>query len=875
MGHPPSLERALSMVRLASRLVPARLREEWRREWEGELTAASEHPNTPLTRHAFGSFVDAFWIRQRDIADLQAIDDLRHGSRQLRQQAAFAITTVGILALSMAATVTAFSVVSQILLRPLPYPEPDRIVTLWERLPATPGRNDVAPGNFIDWRARATSFKHLAAVDPYSYDYTGGERPEVLKALKVSEGFFDVFGMDPLHGRFFRPDEHKAGNDRVVVLSARFWRTHFGDDPSIVGKTIPLDDGAYLVAGIARDDFQPHLQEYVPGDRDVFTAKTIEEYEPRIRVSGYWNVVGRLNDGVSIDQARAEMDAISAQIATENPRTNKDVRAEVITLREHLIGDVRPAVALFGGAVLAVLLIACVNVTNLLLARGAARQQELAVRTALGASRRRLVGQLLIETLMLSSAATLVALVLAQVAMRGLAGWGPREVMWIDALHVDGYAIAFAALLAAAVTIAAGLVPALRLSGLGLQAPGHRTMTSDRSQRRLRSALVVAEVALALMLISGTTLLLRSFVNLLNVDTGFRKDGVMVLQMFAWDRNVGPAALRSFSDRVIAKVNAIPGVEAAGTVQAMPFIESNVDIRSAVKLLDQPAPPPGEEVRSSINIVTPDYFKVMGVRLIDGRLLDQRDGADAPRAVLISEAFAERYLPGISPIGQRLEYRAAGKPAQAQIVGVVGALRHERLDAPARAEILIPYQQSPTGTITLVARTGIDPATLIESAKREIWAVDPLQTFYRTATLEELVDRTLITRRFALIVLTGFAGLALLLAAAGLYGVLTTIASQYRREIGVRMALGAAWLDILQLVVMRGLVVSAVGVAVGLAGVIGGARLLRGFLFSITPTDPIAIGGAAMLMLVIAAIACYIPARRAAGEDPVQALRVD
>ncbi len=874
MAH-TELARALTIVRFASRLVPARLRDDWRREWDGELAAASDNPKLPIVRHALGSFVDAFWIRQRDVADLQTIDDLRHGFRQLRQQAAFAITTVGILALSMAATVTAFSVVSQILLRPLPYPEPDRIVTLWERLPATPGRNDVAPGNFIDWRARATSFTQLAAVDPYSYDYTGGDRPEVLKAIKVTEGFFDVFGVKPLHGRFFRPDEHKAGNDRVVVLSARFWRAHFGNDPSIVGKTIPLDDGAYLVAGIVPDDFQPHLQEYAPGGRDVFTAKTIEEFEPRIRVGGYWNVVGRLKDGVSIEQARAEMDAISAQIETDNPRTNKDVRAEVITLREHLVGDVRPAVALFGGAVLAVLLIACVNVTNLLLARGAARQQELAVRTALGASRRRLVGQLLVETLMLASAASVAALMLAQAAMRGLAGWGPRDVMWIDALHVDGYAIAFAALLAAAVTITAGLVPALRLSGIGLQAPGHRTMTSDRSQRRLRSSLVVAEVAMALMLISGTTLLLRSFVNLLNVDTGFRKEGVMVLQMFAWDRNQGPVALRSFSERVLAKVNAIPGVEAAGTVQAMPFIESNVDIRSAVKLLDQPAPPHAEEIRSSINIVTPDYFKVMGVRLIDGRLLDQRDGASAPRTVLISEAFAERYLRGVNPIGQRVEYRAAGKPAQAQIVGVVGALRHDRLDTPPRAEILIPYQQSPTGTITLVARTGVDPATLIETAKREIWTVDPLQTFYRTATLEELVDRTLITRRFALVVLTGFAGLALLLAAAGLYGVLSTIASQYRREIGVRMALGAAWLDILKLVVMRGLVVSAVGVATGLVGVIGGARLLHGFLFNVTPTDPIAIGGAALLMLTIAAIASYIPARRAAGEDPVQALRVD
>jgi putative ABC transport system permease protein len=423
--------------------------------------------------------------------------------------------------------------------------------------------------------------------------------------------------------------------------------------------------------------------------------------------------------------------------------------------------------------------------------------------------------------------------------------------------------------------MAAGLLPALRLSGTGLQAPGRRTMTGDRSQRRLRSALVVVEVALALMLISGTGLLLRSFVNLVNVDAGFRKDGVMVLQMFAWDRNPGPVALRAFFDRVIAAVRAIPGVDTVGAVQAMPFIESNVDIRSAVRLVDQPAPPPGEEIRASINIVSPEYFAVMGVALVDGRLLEGRDGTDAPRVVVVSETFANRYFKGVNPIGQRVEYRSTGKVAESQIVGVVRALRHERLDAAPRAEILIPYAQSPTGTITLVARTAVDPRTLIDATKAAVWSVDPLQTFYRTATLEELVDRTLITRRFALVVLTGFAALALLLAAAGLYGVLSTIVSQYRHEIGVRMALGAAWLDILRLIVARGLVVSAMGVTVGLVGVLGGARLLRGFLFSVAPTDPLAIGGAAVLMLSIAAVACYIPARRAAGEDPVRALRVE
>jgi predicted permease len=875
MDRTTSLRRALSIVRLASRLVPARLRDDWRREWDGELAAASENAKTPLVRHAFGAFVDAFWIRQRDVADLQTIDDLRHGFRQWRQQSGLVITVIGILALSMAASVTAFGVVSQILLRPLPYQEPERIMTIWERVPTEPERQYVAPGNFLDFRARATSFTQLAGAEPYSFDYTGGDRPLVLKAMLVTEGFFDIFGIQPLAGRFFRPEEHKKGNNNVVVLSERFWRAQFHGDPAIVGKTVPIDGAAFLVAGVVSNDFQPHFQEYLPGDRDLYAAKAIEDYEPRIRVSGYWGVAGRLKPGVSIDQARAEMDAIAAGIENENPRTNKGMRTEVIDLREHLVGDVRPAVTLFGGAVIAVLLIACVNVTNLLLARGALRQQELAVRTALGANRGRLVGQLLVETLMLASAASVAALALAHLAMRGLASWGPREVMWIDSLHVDASAIGFAALLAFGVTLTAGLVPAVRLSGLGLQMPGNRTMTGDRSQRHLRSALVIAEVALALMLVSGTGLLMRSFVNLLNVDTGFTREHVMVMQMFAWDRNPGAPALRSFHDRITAKVASIPGVQHVGVVQAMPFIESNINIQEQMRLVDQPPPQPGEEIRASYNIASPEYFAVMGMRPLKGRLPDARDGPTTPRVVVVSEAFAARYLRDIDPVGQRLEIRRQGKPVQTEIIGVVPSLRHDRLDQAARAEVLMPFAQSPTGSMTLVARTSVDPVTMIDTTKREIWTIDPLQTFYRTATLEELVDRTLITRRFALIVLTAFAALALLLAAAGLYGVLTTIASQYRREIGVRMALGAAWLDILKLVVMRGLVVSAVGVAAGLVGVLGGARLLRGFLFSITPTDPIAIGGAALLMLTIAAIACYIPARRAAGEDPVQALRVE
>lgn len=875
MAHDQSVLRARTIVSLASFLVPSRLRAEWRAEWDGELAAGADQRHPRLVRHALGAFADAFWVRQRDVADLQAIDDLRHGFRQWRQQSGFVMTVVGILALSMAASVTAFSVVSQILLRPLPYQDPERIVTVFERVSSTAGRSDVAPGNFLDWRDRATSFSRLAGVEPYSFDYVGGERPEVVRAVLVTEGFFETFGITPQAGRFFLPEEHTSSAARAAVISARFWRSHFNADPAIVGTTIPLDDGRFLVTGILPDDFLPHFQEDQPGQTALYVAKVIQEFEPRIRTGGYWSVTGRLKDGVTLDRARAEMDAISLQLEQEFPHSNTGARADVITLREHLVGDVRPAVTLFSAAVIAVLLIACVNVTNLLLARGALRQQELAVRTALGAHRGRLVGQLLVETLMLAAVASAAGLLIAHAAMRSLAAYGPREVLWIDTLHVDAWAIGFAVLLACGVTLIAGLVPALRLSGLGLQAPGHRTMTGDRSQRHLRSFLVVVEVAMALMLVSGTGLLLRSFVNLLHVEPGFNRHHVMVMQMFAWDRNPGPAGLRNFHDRLTAKVASIPGIQDVGVVQAMPFIESNIDIQGAMRLIDQPPPQPGKEMRASYNVASPNYFKVLGVGALQGRLLEDRDAPGTPLVAVVSEAFAERYMRDLDPVGQRLEIRRQGKPVVLEIVGVVGALRHERLDHAPRAEVLVPFAQHPTGSITMVARTSIDPAALIDTTKREVWAIDPMQTFYRTATLDELVDRTLVTRRFALVVLTGFAALALLLAAAGLYGVLSTIVSQYRKEIGVRMALGAAWLDILQLVARRGLFVSAVGVAVGLAGVLGGARLLRGFLFSVTPNDPLAIGGAALLMLAIAAIACYIPARRAADDDPMQALRVD
>lgn len=864
---------ALRVVGAAAWLVPARLRDDWRREWHGELATWAADGRRGAVRHAVGAFADAFWLRQRQLGDARWIDDLRHGWRQLRGHAGFAATAIGVLALGMAASITAFTVVAQVLLRPLPYPDADRVVTVAERQSAAAGALGASPGNFFDWRERATTFATLAGAEPYSRDYTDGERPEVWRAANVTPGFFESLGVAPRLGRTFADAEYTKGRHRVAVISARLWRSRFAADPAVIGRRVTLDAEPWEIVGVMPDDFFPGILEDTPGAIAVWAPKVVEDYERRIRGNGFWEVVGRLRPGVSVAQANDELDRISRALAAEHPRTNHDVRAVATPLREHLVGDVRPAVGLFAVAVGVVLLIACVNVTNLLLARGAARRHELAVRHALGASRGRLLAQLLGESLLLSVLAAAVGLALAHGATRLLARVGPPNVPWVETLRVDAAAASFAALLAGAVTVIAGLLPAWRLAAVGVAAT--RTTTGDRSQRRLRAALVAGEVALAIVLASGAGLLLRSFVNLAAADTGFERRGVAALQLFAWDRNPGPDRLRAFFDRVLDGVAALPGVEAVGAVSAMPFIDASIEMRSVFQIVGDPAPAAGEEARGSLTIVTPGFFTTLRVPVLRGRALDAGDAPGRPRVAVITQAMADRYFRDRDPIGRRLTFTAQGRPTEVEIVGVVAALRHERLDVPPRAEVMLPFAQAPFGSMTVVARTGGDPAALIPAAMQATWAVDPLQTFYQTATLEDLVRRTTAARRFALAVLGGFTAIALVLAAAGLYAVLTAVAVQYRREIGVRLAMGARWGDILALVMGRGVAVVAVGLVAGVAGAVGTGRLLAAFLVSVSPADPWAIGGAAVVLSLVALPACLVPARRAANTSPSEVLRAE
>ncbi len=865
-------------MRAAASLVPAAQRADWRQEWHGELASLGDLPvrsRRPI-RRALGAFADAFWLRQRSIADIDWIDDLRFGARQLARHSGFAVTAIGILSLGLAATVTMFSVTDQILLRPLPYPDSDRIVTVWETRAPDVAPLEVSPGNLLDWRDRARSFEHLAGVEPYSIDVAGDPRPQVWFSAKVTAGFFETFGVAPLAGRFFHADEYQKGRDRVLVISEAFWRRRFAADPSIIGTAVMTGDGAHVIVGVAPASFEPRLLATSAGYRDVWQPKAVESYEPQIRGGGYWAAVGRVRSGVSVETAQAEMDAVSRQLAQEYPRSNESTGARLMPLREHLVGDAQLAVQLLAGAVALVLLIACVNVANLLLARGSVREREMAVRVALGARRARIVQQLLLESALIAGVGGFVGTLLAAGALAAIVRLGPPTVPWMDTLHLDWRAAAFAVVMSLIVALVSGLLPAYRVARAGLATAGRNTATQDRSQHRLRAGLVVVEVALALILVTGAALLIRSFVGLMNVDTGFQRDRVLVAQVFAWDHNPTPAELRAFFDTTLERLRALPSVQHAGAVSAMPFIESNINIQNVFTIAGRVQPAEREAPRAHLSVATPGYFDAMRIPLKVGRLIDERDGPDRAPVAVISEAMARRYWPRIEDaLGNRLRFRFSGTPTEVEIVGVVGSLRHETLDGDVRDELFMPLAQRPFGSMTFVVRSAGDASALLEPTRAAIWATSPNQTIYRTATLDELVANTVSPRRFALAVIVGFAGLALLLAVVGVYGVLSAMMTTRAREVGLRVALGASRWDIIQLVIGRGLVLTTVGLGIGLAGALGAGRLLRGFLFGVTPNDPVAMGASAGFMLVAALVACYLPARRAARADPANVLRAE
>jgi len=872
----------LALIRCVSLVVPRRDRDAWRREWEAEILheQAALDPESPgsvgaqvaVGRRALGSIADAAWLRRQFTADSDLVHDVRYAARLVRRQPAFALLAASILAVGIGSTTAVWTMVDRLVLRALPYPDAHELVSFLQRNHATGNmREEVAPGNFLDWRAQSTSFENIAAAEPYSVDYTGGERPEVLLATNVTEGFFDLLAVRPHLGRFFDAADHAAGDNRLAVISHRFW-LRLGGDHGIVGTALRLDDAPFTIVGVLPERADLNLFDG-RGERDVWLPKAIMDADRQVRGPGWWAAIGRLRDGVSREVAQAEMDAISARLGQAEPRTNARTTVGVEPLETHLMRTVRPALWVMLGAVVLVLGIVCANVANLLLVRATARQRELTVRSALGAGRLRLMRQLLSEGALLAAAGTTLGVALAWWSLRAIARLSPVQSAHLDNLTLDLPMLGIAAVVGAATTLAFGLLPAAQLSRrVRLEADG-RGATANARARSLRDALAVAEVAVAVVLAVVTGLLLRSFTQLVRVDPGFRAERLAVAQVFAWDRHNTPDELRAFVDAAVGELGRVPGVVEVGGASAMPLIEANINIESPFTIEGRPAGSRGETPTTFLTVATPGYFPVMGIPVVAGRSLSETDDARGAPVAVITRTLADKYWPDGGAVGAWVQFRFRGQVQRREVVGVVGELRHDALELPPRDELFVPFAQAPFGSMTFVMKTAGDPSAVVEPAKQAIWRVDPLQTIYDAGTGTDLLAGAVGPRRFALVLTSAYGLVALGLAALGVYAVMSASTRQRSREIGVRLALGATHSEITRLIVRRGLLLGLTGVAIGLAGSVGAALLLRGELYAVEPIDPITLGGVATLLLATTAVACLAPARRATRVDPLVVLK--
>jgi putative ABC transport system permease protein len=784
------------------------------------------------------------------------------------------------LALGIAANAAIFSVVNGVLLRDLPFPESDRIVTLWENNTVDGlERDDVSPANFLDWRDRQKSFDLLAFANPYSLDYVADGEPVSLRAALVSKGFFDVLGASPLHGRVFTPDEYEAGKNNVVILSHALWQRRFGGDSQIIGRTLTLDEAPMTVVGVMKPDFRLHLFEI---DEEMWGPQVITESLKSQRKATYLKVIGRLKPGVTIEQARADMAGVAGNLSAEYPSTNSGIGVTAITLPEHFKGKWRPALLILLGAVAFVLLIACTNVANLLLARGADREREFAIRAAIGAGRHRLLRQLLTESLLVAMLGCGAGVLLARWCIRLIVAFNPGDIPRIEQVDIDGPTLIFVTAVGLFTALLFGIAPALRLSRPDLQRSlkqAGSTWSTTLTSRRLRSGLVVTEIALAVVLLIGAGLLVRSFVSLINVDPGFAVDRIASLQVFIWGRYTTPDQRIAYVNETLKRLEEMPDVEAAGITTALPILESSATTSIPLIIDGQPPRPAGQEPVAQISIATSGYFRAIGTRLLRGRLFDQFDTSSSLKVAVINDTMAKRYWSNEDPVGRKFTLRSGGRsepgPLTLEIVGVVNDSRQDGLDKAPRPEFFRPHSQSPSGSLIFVVRTRNDASALIPALRESIWTTSPDLPFYAVTTMDQLVSDSLKARRFNLAMLGVFAGLALILALIGVYGVMSFVTRQRTHEIGVRVALGAKAVDIARLVVGQGLRLVIIGTAIGAVAALALTRLMSALLFEVTTTDPATFAVVIVLLPAVALLACYVPARRATKVDPLMALRYE
>ncbi|HEX7315757.1 MAG TPA: ABC transporter permease [Pyrinomonadaceae bacterium] len=804
--------------------------------------------------------------------------DVRYGARAMRANPGFTLVAVVALALGVGANTAIFSVVNAVLLRPLQYPNAGRIVAIQELSPE--GRRvQVTPANFLDWREQATAFERMAAIFTRPANLAVGDEAERIDFAMASVSLFEVFGVRPRAGRFFLPEEEKAGHASVVVLSHGLWQRRFGADPSIIGRSITLDGLPYEVVGVAPEGFSyPDKTEvWVPPFARVPTLSAQQDVE-RARGFGFLSAVALLKESETLEHARAEMEAITTRLRQQYPESNSKRFNRVVTLHEHLVGESSRALLMLLGAVALVLLIACANVANLLLARAAGRQKELAVRAALGATRLRLARQLLVESVLLALAGGAAGLLLGWWGVDLLKGLLPAEFPRAAGIGVDPRVLGFTLLVSCATGIAFGLAPALQFTRPDLHGAlkeSARGSTGGASGGRLRSLLIVAEVALSLVLLVGAGLLFRSFLTLRAVELGFRPQSVLTFRLSpSGERFQANAQFTNFYRDVAERVGTLPGVEAVGFINTLPLLKGPT---SGIQF--EGRAPLRRDQRPSVNYrsVSPDYFHAAGIPVVKGRVPDARDTENAPLVLAVNQALARRDFPDEDPIGKRISYGIGpdGQPIWKEIVGVVADVRSEEPGREPAPEIYASYLQDPFAGMSYVVRTSVEPEGVVPGVREAVRAVDRAQPVADVRTMEQVVGESFAQPRFNSLLLGLFACMALLLAAAGIYGVMSYAVTQRTHEIGIRIALGARRGDVLRLVVGRGMALAAAGVGLGLVAAFALTRLMAGLLYGVSAADPATYAAVALLLTAVALLASYIPARRATKVDPMVALRYE
>ena len=805
--------------------------------------------------------------------------DLRYALRMIVKSPGFTAAAVLSLALGSGATTAVFSVVNAVLLKALPYQQPDRLVLVWgEDKTQNVHRGQVSATDVADYRARNHVFEEISTYTDFRPVLTGAGDPERIFGAQVGDGFFDVMHSKPMLGRVFTAEEQVDGKDYVAVVSYALWQKRFAGDPNIVGKTITLSARPYTVIGVMPAEFHSLPRGLLPAPAELYRP-IAEPPDEKERAGRHLRAIARLKPGVTLEQAQAEMDLIARQLQAEHPGTDANTTAHLVSLRGDLVSPVQPALVMLFAAVAFLLLIACANVGNLLLARSIARYREVAVRAALGASRARLVRQFLTESILLSLAGGTLGLFGAIWSTSLIQTFGSRVIPMLSAVEMDTRVLGFTFVISMLTGIVFGSAPALRASRVDLNQTlndGGRTPSAGTSRSPLRSTLVVMEVALTMVMLIAAGLLIRTVLRLNSVNPGFNPE--RVLSMNVWlPRAKYPKAedWNAFYERMLRRVEALPGVEAAGLTSVLPVSE-NFD-RRTIEVEGKPRPP-SELTEVDNYIITPDYVRAMSIPVLRGRALTPQDIAEAPLVVMISESMARKYWPNEDPVGKRTRFYFSAPEAERPwrtVVGIVPDVKQYGLDTAGTPALYVPQLQMPQSTLTLVVRTRTEPSSMIEVVRREILAIDPEQAVFNVATMDRVVSESISLRRISMFVLAGFGALALLLSAIGIYGVLAQAVVQRTHEIGVRMALGAQVRDILRLIIGHGMILAGLGILAGLAGALGLTRLMASLLFGVGATDPSTFLAIPLLLGAVAFFACYLPARRASKFNPVIALNAN